>query len=204
MAITDCRGVPLSTDRAELSAALDIALDEALAFEGDPIARISAVLAEHPDFVMGHCFKAGLLTQAMETRIYDEMVAAVEAAEALHAQANDRERGHTAAVRAWIDGDFHAAVQCWEDVLVHYPFDLLALSLVHLTDVLLGDIVGQRDSVARVFPLWDESVPGYAFVLGSIPSAWRRIAISSVPRRWDGWRWPCDRNILMPSMRSRT
>ena len=82
MAITDCRGVPLSTDRAELSAALDIALDEALAFEGDPIARISAVLAEHPDFVMGHCFKAGLLTQAMETRIYDEMVAAVEAAEA--------------------------------------------------------------------------------------------------------------------------
>ena len=166
MAITDCRGVPLSTDRAELSAALDIALDEALAFEGDPIARISAVLAEHPDFVMGHCFKAGLLTQAMETRIYDEMVAAVEAAEALHAQANDRERGHTAAVRAWIDGDFHAAVQCWEDVLVHYPFDLLALSLVHLTDVLLGDIVGQRDSVARVFPLWDESVPGYAFVLG--------------------------------------
>ncbi|NQW10280.1 MAG: tetratricopeptide repeat protein [Alphaproteobacteria bacterium] len=166
MATTDCRGVPLSTDNPALAAALDTALDEALAFEGDPVARIDAVLAEHPDFVMGHCFKVGMLTQAMETRMYDAMVASVEAAEALDAQANDRERGHTAAVRAWIDGDFHAAVQCWEDVLVHYPFDLLALSLVHLTDVLLGDIVGQRDSVARVFPLWDESVPGYAFVLG--------------------------------------
>jgi len=51
-------------------------------------------------------------------------------------------------------------------VLSAYPLDLLALQLVHLTDVLLGDVVGQRDCVARVFNLWDESLPGYEFVLG--------------------------------------
>lgn len=166
MSVTDCRGVPLSATKPELALALDRAHEGALAFVGDPVGDISEVLEEHPDFMMGHLFKAGMLTQAMETRIYCELVASVEAAEALSSQANDRERGHTKAVRAWVEGDFYGAVQYWEEVLVAYPFDLLALQLTHLTGVLLGDIPNQRDSVARVFPLWDESVPGYEFLLG--------------------------------------
>lgn len=162
----DCRGVPVSyRDRAAIEG-LERAHECALAFRGDAIAEIDRVLAEHPGFVMGHLFKAGWLSQAMETRIYGSMVAAVEAAEALAAKANDRERGHLAAMRSWLKGDFFGAVQKWEDVLTHYPFDLLALQLVHLTDVLLGDVVGQRDVVARVFNLWDETVPGYEYVLG--------------------------------------
>jgi tetratricopeptide (TPR) repeat protein len=166
MGVTDCRGVPLSTDKQHLADALDKAIDDANAFIGDPVADIAAVLQEHPDFIMGHCFVAGMMTQAMETRIYDDMVAALTAAESRAHLANDRERGHTAALRRWVEGDFHGAVQAWEQVLVHQPFDLLALQLIHLTDVLLGDVVGQRDCVARVFPLWDETVPGYEFVLG--------------------------------------
>ncbi|EDP65952.1 hypothetical protein BAL199_03969 [alpha proteobacterium BAL199] len=165
MTVTDRRGLPLSNATAACAQALDEALDEALAFRGDPIGRIDAILAAHPDFVMGHVFRAGLLTQEMETRIYRTMVDSVKAAEALWSQANDRERAHICAVRAWIEGDFHSAVQHWETGLVHQPHDLLALALVHLTDVLLGDVVGQRDCVARVFPMWDESVPGYEFVL---------------------------------------
>src|SRR5690606_19550758 len=106
------------------------------------------------------------LTQAMETRIDGTMVDSDEAAERLWDRANDRERAHIRAVRAWVEGDFHGAVQRWEEGLVHHPHDLLALALVHLTDVLLGDIVGERDCVARVFPLWDEAIPGYEFVLG--------------------------------------
>ena len=47
-----------------------------------------------------------------------------------------------------------------------YPNDLLALQLAHLSDVLLGDTVNQRDRIARVFPMWDESMPGYGFLLG--------------------------------------
>lgn len=166
MALTDCRGVPVSLDDPAAIAALDAAHEDSLAFLGDPVAAIDAVLADRPDFVMGHCFKAGLLTQAMETRIYDSMVASVAAAEALADRANARERGHIAAVRAWADGDFHGAVQRWQDVAVRYPHDLLALQLVHLSDVLLGDIVDERDCIARAFPLWDESVPGYPFLLG--------------------------------------
>ncbi len=166
MSLRDCRGVPISCNDQRLIDSLDRLLDDCMAFQGDPLAEIEEILRAHPDFVMGHCFKAGLLTQSMETRIYDSMLASVQAAEALGDSANQRERGHIAALRAWVDGDFSVAVQHWEDVVTHHPFDLFALMLVHLTDVLLGDTPGQRDSVARVFTLWDESVPGYEFVLG--------------------------------------
>ena len=163
---TDCRGVPVSYRDTGAIEGLERAQLCALAFRGDAIAEIDAVLDEHPGFIMGHIFKAAWLTQAMETRIYDDMVAAAGAAEALIDGGNDREKGHLAAVHDWIHGDFFGAVQEWEAVLTRYPRDLLALQLVHLTDVLLGDVVGQRDVVARVFNLWDESIPGYEFVLG--------------------------------------
>ncbi|WP_350333210.1 tetratricopeptide repeat protein [Coralliovum pocilloporae] len=162
----DCRGVPVSTSHQDAIDGLERALEYALAFRGDAIAEINATLDAHPDFIMGYLFKACWMTQAMETRIYSEMVAAAEAAERLAPHANDRELGHLAAVQCWLHGDFFGAVQKWEEVLTRYPHDLFALALVHLTDVLLGDVVGQRDVVARVFNLWDETIPGYEFVLG--------------------------------------
>ncbi len=166
MSLTDCRDVPVSTGDRSLIDRLEAAHELSLGFAGDPVAEITAVLKQHPDFIMGHCFKAGLLTQAMETRIYDDMVECLKAAEALADRANDRERGHMKALRAWADGDFHGAVEAWEAVLVEYPRDLLALQLAHLSDVLLGDTVNQRDRVARVRSSWDESVPGFGYVLG--------------------------------------
>lgn len=166
MGLMDGRGVPVSTANEGLLAGLEAAHLDFLSYAGDPLGRIEETLAEDPDFIMGHCFKAGLLTQSMETRIYDDMLASVRAAEALAEHANDRERGHIKALRSWVDGQFHDAVEGWEAVLVDYPHDLLALQLAHLSDVLLGDTDNQRDRVARVMPMWDESMPGYGFVLG--------------------------------------
>ena len=166
MTIRDSRGEPLSTSDADLVSALEAAHTELLHYRGDPVGMIDTVLAEAPDFVMGHVFKAAVLTQAMETRIYRDMLASVEAAEDLWDKANDRERGHIRAVRKWVDGDFYGAVEAWDAVLVDHPRDLLALQLAHLSDVLLGDTTNQRDRVARVLHAWDESVPGHNFILG--------------------------------------
>ena len=163
---TDCRGVPISYHDQAAIAGLERAMLCALAFRGDAIAEIDKVLDEHPGFVMAHIFKAAWLTQAMETRIYHQMVQAFENAAKLSGRANNRELGHLTAVRHWVNGDFYGAVQVWEDVLTRYPRDLIALQLAHLSHVLLGDVAGQRDTVARVFPLWDETTPGYEFVLG--------------------------------------
>ena len=87
--------------------------------------------------------------------------------------------------------------------LTAHPLDLFALSLVHYTDVLLGDVVGQRDVVARVFNLWDEGIPGYEFVLGFYAFGleenrdFRRKPKNSAVRRW-----PFGRTTLMRSTRS--
>lgn len=166
MTNTDCRSVPVSYAVPAAIQALETAHEYALIFEGDPVEMINETLQEHPDFIMAHCFKAAMLSQAMETRIYDDFSASVTIAESLWDKANERERFHINAVKAWREGDFFGAVQHWEKALTQYPFDLLALQMVHLTDVLLGDVAGQRDCVARVFILWDESMPGYEFVLG--------------------------------------
>ncbi len=165
MANHDQRAVPITGADQAMIEALEAAHEMSLCFEGDAIAALDDLLAGYPDFIMAHCMKAGLLTQAMETRIYDDMVASVAAAEALFDRANARERGHIAALKAWIAGDFYAAVERWDEVLIDFPRDLLALQLVHLSNVLLGDIVNERDSVTRVFHAWDESVPGYGYVL---------------------------------------
>ncbi|MGB7242990.1 MAG: hypothetical protein WBC93_12995, partial [Sulfitobacter sp.] len=162
----DLRGVPVSYPDAGAIDGLERAVIMSLTFRGDAIALIDEVLQEHPDFTMGWLFKAGWLTQSMETRIYPMMVEAMAEAEKRISRGNTREKGHFAAVQAWVQGDFFGAVQKWEAVLTEYPMDLLALELVHYTMVLLGDVPGQRDVVARVFNLWDESVPGYEFVLG--------------------------------------
>ncbi|WP_216602939.1 tetratricopeptide repeat protein [Ruegeria sp. HKCCD4884] len=162
----DCRGIPVSYPDTKAIEGLERAIEMSLSFRGDAIAEIDTVLAEHPDFIMGWLFKAGWLTQSMETRIYGLMVEALDQAEKRLSTANDREIGHYEAVKAWVNGDFYGAVQKWEAVLFKYPMDLLAMELVHYTDVLLGDIAGQRDVVARASTLWDESVPGYEFVLG--------------------------------------
>ncbi len=162
----DPRGVPVSYANQDAIEGLERAIKLSLSFRGDAIAEIDAVLEDHPDFIMGWLFKAGWLTQAMETRIYGIMVDAVKQAEKRAAHANDRERGHLEAVQAWINGDFYGAVQKWDAVITKYPLDLFALELVQQTNLLLGDVVGIRDVVGRVFNLWDESVPGYEYVLG--------------------------------------
>lgn len=164
--LTDCRGVPVSYQDSDAIDGLERAIETSLSFRGDAIAEIDKILDEHPDFIMGWLFKAGWLTQAMETRIYSDMVSAHQEAGKRLGSANDREKGHYEAVNAWIHGDFFGAVQKWEAVLNAYPLDLFALELIHYTDVLLGDVVGQRDCVARVFNIWDESISGYEFVLG--------------------------------------
>ena len=162
----DFREADFSYSETEAVAGFKVALENGLSFRGDPIAIIDKVLVEHPKFAMGWLFRASWLTQAMETRIYEEMVNSVAHAQNLESTLSDWERGYLQAMECWLKGDFFTAVQKWEQVLTAYPYDLFALALVHYTNVLLGDVVGQRDVVARVFNLWDESMPGFEFVLG--------------------------------------
>jgi tetratricopeptide (TPR) repeat protein len=164
--LTDKRGVPVSTANRRSLDRLEQASDLYHGFYGDPLATIDNALKEDPDLVMGHCLRAGLLMTKTDKSLLPELARSVMAAEALAARANDRERGHIAAIRAWLDGDLDRVSDHYGRVLIDYPRDLLALQFAHQRDFFVGQSAMLRDRVARALTAWDGDVPGYNFVLG--------------------------------------
>lgn len=166
MGLTDIRDVPTSSESRPALEALETALDQALAMRGDPLAVLDETLEATPGFVLGQCLRAELQLLTTERARVAPAARDVAMAEALTGAANDRERGHIAAIRAWLEGDLEQAVECWENVLLDYPRDLMALYAAHMTDFFLGDAAQMRDRFARAMRAWDADTPGYGFVLG--------------------------------------
>lgn len=164
--LRDSRGVGVSTRNPESLEAYERALDRAVRFSGNPLDEIDRALARDPGFVMGHCLKAALITTLYERALEPALREAVEAGEALAGFANERERMHLAAARAWLDGDLEGAGQRYAWIAAEHPRDLLALQAAHLADFALGRQTGLRDHVAQVLHAWDPSVPGDGYVLG--------------------------------------
>jgi tetratricopeptide (TPR) repeat protein len=166
MALKDVRGLAVSTGS---QAALDKYEAAATLLNGyfaDPLAAIDAALAEDPRFVLAHCFRAALFMLSTERPAEAELRGSLAAAEALADKANERERGHIAALRSWLAGDFEQTAWLYERVLTEHPRDLLALQLAHQCDFFMGLSSQLRDRVARALHGWREDVPGIGYVLG--------------------------------------
>lgn len=166
MNLFDACGVPLSSGSRTSIDRYEAAIGMLLGQPGDANAMIAAALAEEPHFVMGYCLRAALLIAAADEEQEAALRECVAAAEQLTPRANDRERRHIAAARAWLARDFARATKIYGEVLIDYPRDRLALRLAHFGDFFLGQQGMLRDRVAQVLPHWDESVPGYGYVLG--------------------------------------
>jgi tetratricopeptide (TPR) repeat protein len=165
MSINDSRGVPVSTSNPGLLAVLERATTMTASYVVDPVAEIDRALAEDPDFVMGHCLKVALAVMSTERGALPMLADGLAAIDRSRT-ANDRERAHAAAGRAWLEGDFHRAIALYGDILLDHPRDLLALQTAHVGDFLLGQSQMLRDRVAQVLPHWNADVPGYGYVLG--------------------------------------
>jgi hypothetical protein len=79
---------------------------------------------------------------------------------------NERERAHSAAIDAWVDGHWHRAARVLDDLLVQWPTDVLALMMGHLLDFFTGDAANLRDRVGRSLPSFDPAHPHHGFVRG--------------------------------------
>lgn len=164
--LRDIRGVQVSTTQKASLESLERATELTASYFVDPLAVIDQALAQDPDFVMGHCLKAGLAVMSTEKAARPMLADSVAALERLSGHASSRERGHLRAARAWLDGDFARSVRLYGDVLLEEPRDLLALQIAHIGDFLLGETQMLRDRVAQVLPHWSPEVPGYGYVLG--------------------------------------
>jgi tetratricopeptide (TPR) repeat protein len=166
MSLTDSRGVPVSTSEPGLLASLERATTLAASYFLDPMAELDRSLAQDPNFVMGHCLRAALAVMSSEKGAMPMLADSLAAIDRCREVANERERAHAAAARAWLEGDFARSIRLYGQVLVDYPRDLVALQAAHVGDFLLGESQMLRDRVAQVLPHWNQDVPGYSYVLG--------------------------------------
>ncbi len=162
----DARGVPVSACQPESLEDYEVALKQFQSYFGDPTETLAQTLERDPEFVMGHVFNASAMLMMSERQYLPMVRDSLGAAEALADKANDREKGMIAAVRLYVDGRWDEACVAWDRVLADYPRDALAIQCAHLTDFYLGDALNLRDRVGRVIGRWDESVPGYSYILG--------------------------------------
>jgi hypothetical protein len=166
MSLHDSRGVPVSTSNRTLLQQYEHALDLSVSYTLDPLAAIQSALDADPQFASGHCLRAGLMVMSSDRMVAPLLTQSIEAVEGLGKRANERERAHAAAARAWLHGDFAGSVRRYGDILIDHPHDLLALQIAHVGDFFLGASSMLRDRIAQVLPAWAASTPGYSYVLG--------------------------------------
>jgi len=164
--LVDARGVPVSNCQPQSLDDYETALLQFHSYFGDPTETLAQTLETDPEFVMAHIFIASALLTTSERQYLPMVREHIEQAEALVDKANAREKLLTRAARQWMEGEWYQASLTWDQVLVDFPLDALALQLGHLTDFLRGDCFNLRDRVCRVMTNWDKSVPGYSYILG--------------------------------------
>ena len=162
----DKRGLAFTASSQEAVDAFDASVDEFLASGRDAGRLLKRVGEVDPDMVMGQCLRGYFYRLPALAHFAALSDAALAKAESLAAGATDRERKHVLALGAWCAGDIRRMNAIWETILVDHPHDILALRIAHTMHFFLGDLAQMRDSMARVMPRWDESVPGYGYVLG--------------------------------------
>ena len=166
MTLSDACSMPLSSGTRVAIEHHEAAIGMLFNRSGDPAAAAAAALAHDPDFVMGHCLQAALLVLSADEATEPALRDCLAEAGRRSRHANERERRHIAAARAWLEREFPRSVGMYSDLLVDYPRDRIALRVAHFGDFFLGQHAMLRDRVAQVLPAWDESMPGYGHVLG--------------------------------------
>jgi len=165
--ITDERGLPLTTASEEAARAFDDVVTCYLEYRLRIGQAIKTMLAADPEFGMGRILIGYLMMARGTPEGLADAKAACAKAEALAGDhLTERERRHLAALRAWTEGHGFKACRIWEEILVTWPRDLLALRLAHFQSFWLGTHRRMRNVVVRALPAWDASMPRYGDLLG--------------------------------------
>ncbi len=165
--ITDERGLELTTTSEAAARAFDDVLVCYLEYRLRIGQAIKAMLAADPAFVMGHVLVGYLMmARATPEGVGDARRALGKARAQPIQDLTQREKIHLEALEMWASGRGERATRLWEEILVQWPRDLLALRLAHFQSFWLGTHRRMRNVVVRALPSWDESVPRYGDLLG--------------------------------------
>jgi tetratricopeptide (TPR) repeat protein len=165
MSFLDARGNPCSSSQAKARDAVERALWRMMSFYDTPLEDLAQAEQHDPSWVLPHVMQAGFFLSLTEESLVGQAQTALQKAEALQAHATARERQHIQALNALIQGRWLQAARHWDELLLEYPRDALALQWAHLWDFYRGDASALRLRPARVLPEWDETDSLYPHVL---------------------------------------
>jgi tetratricopeptide (TPR) repeat protein len=164
----DRRGLSVTAAGKEAVARLDGAIDAFVGHRADCAARIADALLADPEFLLAHCLQ-GFAIKLMARQEF----AASAAASLDHSRDAARARGATPreaalieALASWCDGDMRRAGEILSAQLAREPRDLLSIKLHHAVHFMLGDRRAMLETLRRAIAAWDETMPGFGFVLG--------------------------------------
>ena len=163
MSGVDARGCSISGATPAALEAYEPALAAFQGWRSGADVELARALQEAPAFVMAHVLQAYLLLCSRDPRRIRS--ARPVLARAARLPANERERGHLAAIAAVIADDYEGAKARLGAVLRLWPRDALALQVAHALDYVTGDAALMNDRVQAVLPAWSSDLPGYHAVL---------------------------------------
>jgi hypothetical protein len=163
---TDPRGCPSGSAEPAARDAVETALWRLMSFYDVPMADLDRAIAADPGWALPHVMKAGFLLSLTEPGLVPEAAGHLRAAHELKRPAPERERGHLQAVQQLLDGRWHAACRSWDELLLRWPRDALALLWAHGWDFFCGDQLQLRQRPARALPEWDDADPLTPYVMG--------------------------------------
>ncbi len=167
---TDCWGNDWTARNAETLRLFEITVLNYLAMRVDVGDSLKAVFAHDPDMPMAHVAKAGFLKMFALSSMDARAAKSVTTARTLLAQGDggtEQEKQHLIAIDKWVSGDMRGAVHVWQRLLLVYPRDVLASKFAHFNLFYLGDAEGMRKTMARLLHAWNDTDPGYGFMLGN-------------------------------------
>lgn len=165
---TDPRGLALTTASEEAATHFNAAIDDYFQYRLNAGKRAKAAIETDPEFALGHGLRGYLFMLFGSTAFHPHAQAALTAAQKHAGGASPREAMHIAALGAWLSGDMDRTCALWDEILIAYPRDLLALRLQHFALFWMGRSAELRGVPARVLHAWDEKVPGHGNVLGML------------------------------------
>jgi len=188
MALTDTidvRGLALSGADAAAIERFDGIIDDIYYYRLGTQDRLEALLAEYPQFVLARVLRGYSLMTEGTLDAQQQALGQLRLAETL--PANDRERLHARALRAWVAQDHAARTAAWEQILVEWPLDLLALRQHTGSMFWMGNKRHQAEIMMAISSHWGMQTPGYGHFLSAHAFAMEEVGQYAVAER-SAWR----------------
>jgi len=163
MALTDAKGLAVSTTSTDALAAYERGVDLFLRWRGGAMEALDAAVQRDPSFALAHCTRAYIAWRMgrvdLATTAADRVAATADAAR------TERERGHVATVAAMQRAETGPAYEQLGAISADHPTDRIAVRIVGLNCITQGNYRGGID-IARRSLAADPGEPQFETMLG--------------------------------------